>query len=122
MDMKKFTEKSALALQTAQSVAREYGNQEIAQIHLFYALITAEEGLIPQLLQKMEKDVAHIAVMTEKELANLPKVSGGEQYLASALALAIEEGERQSKKMGDSFLSVEHLFYGVLEKADGVLK
>lgn len=52
MDMRKFTEKSVTALQEAQSVAKEYGNQEIGQVHLFYALITADEGLIPQLLKK----------------------------------------------------------------------
>ncbi|MFR5102139.1 MAG: Clp protease N-terminal domain-containing protein, partial [Christensenellaceae bacterium] len=52
--MRKFTEKSVTALQEAQSVAKEYGNQEIGQVHLFYALITADEGLIPQLLKKME--------------------------------------------------------------------
>ena len=53
MDMRKFTEKSVEAIGKAQSVADEYGNQEIGQVHLLYALITAEEGLIPQLLTKM---------------------------------------------------------------------
>ncbi len=122
MDMRKFTEKSALALQNAQNTAREYGNQEIAQAHLLYALLTVDEGLIPQLLTRMNKDIGGLLRATEKEISRLPKVSGGEQYVSRALASALEEAETQSKKMGDSFLSVEHLFYGLLEKADATVK
>ena len=118
MDMRKFTEKSVAALEKAQSVAREYGNQEIGQVHLFYALVLAEGGLIPQLLQRMQKDVEQIAKSAQEKIEKLPKVRGGEAYVSSALASAIEAGETQAKKMGDSFLSVEHLFYGLMEKAD----
>ena len=122
MDMRKFTEKSTLALGKAQSVAREYGNQEIGQVHLLYALVTADDGLIPQLLKKMNKDVGAIAQIALSEIERLPKVSGGEEYLSRGLAAAIEEGEAQAKKMGDSFVSVEHLFYGLLEKGEGAAK
>ena len=122
MDMRKFTEKSTLALGKAQSVAREYGNQEIGQVHLLYALVTADDGLIPQLLKKMNKDVGAIAQIALSEIERLPKVSGGEEYLSRGLAAAIEEGEAQAKKMGDSFVSVEHLFYGLLEKGEGATK
>ena len=122
MDMRKFTEKSALALQSAQSTAREYGNQEIGQVHLLYALLTAENGLIGQLLQKAGKDVAAMQNAALREIEKLPKVSGGEQYVSQSLARAIEAGEKQAGKMGDSFLSVEHLFYGLTETPDGVVK
>ena len=122
MDMRKFTEKSTLALGKAQSVAREYGNQEIGQVHLLYALVTADDGLIPQLLKKMNKDVGAIAQIALSEIERLPKVSGGEEYLSRGLAAAIEEGEAQAKKMGDSFVSVEHLFYGLLEKGESATK
>ena len=122
MDMRKFTEKSTLALGKAQSVAREYGNQEIGQVHLLYALVTADDGLIPQLLKKMNKDVGAIAQIALSEIERLPKVSGGEEYLSRGLAAAIAEGEAQAKKMGDSFVSVEHLFYGLLEKGEGATK
>ena len=122
MDMRKFTEKSALALQSAQSTAREYGNQEIGQVHLLYALLTAENGLIGQLLQKAGKDVAAMQNTALCEIEKLPKVSGGEQYVSQSLARAIEAGEKQAGKMGDSFLSVEHLFYGLTETPDGVVK
>ena len=122
MDMRKYTEKSVAALGKAQSVAREYGNKEIGQIHLLYALVTAEEGLIPQLLTKMGKDTAALAEQALGEIKKLPKVNGGEEYLSRDLAAAIEESETQSKKMGDSFVSVEHLFYGLCEKAVGKVK
>ena len=122
MDMRKFTEKSVAAIGKAQSLAKEYGNQEIKQEHLFYALVTAEEGLIGQLLKKMNKDGEGIAKATLSEIEKFPKVSGGELYASRALGDALEEAEKQSKNMGDSFLSVEHLFYGLLDKAEGKLK
>ena len=122
MDMRKFTEKSALALQKAQSVATEYGNQEIGQLHLLYALATAEDGLIGQLLAKMGTDISALVADTQKAIAKLVKVNGGEQYISKPLALALEEAETQMKKMGDSYLSVEHLFLGLIERADGEVK
>ena len=122
MDMRKFTEKSVAALGAAQSVATEYGNQEIKQAHLLYGLLQNEEGLISQLLTRMGVPVSAFKEKTEQEIARLPKVTGGERYLSRQLADAIEEGEKQAAKMGDSFVSVEHLFFGLLEKADSVLK
>ncbi len=122
MDMRKFTEKSLAALNSAQSLAREYGNQEIGQTHLLYALVTAKEGLIRQLLEKMQIDAKGLADGALTEIKKFPKVSGGEQYVGSALAQAIEAGEAQAKKMGDSYLSVEHLFFGLTEKPDGVVE
>lgn len=122
MDMRKFTEKSVAALQGAQSLAREYGNQEIGQTHLLYALTTAQDGLIVQLLQKMNKDANAVSAAALQEIKRLPKVSGGEQYISRALAEAIENAETQAEQMGDSYLSVEHLFYGLTEKADGAVK
>ena len=122
MDMRKFTEKSVTALQDAQSVAKEYGNQEIGQVHLFYALITADEGLIPQLLKKMELDLDALSSAVQSEIARCVKVSGGEQYISSALAEALDAAEKQAAKMGDSYVSVEHLFFGLTEKPDAAVK
>ena len=122
MDMRKFTEKSVTALQEAQSVAKEYGNQEIGQVHLFYALITADEGLIPQLLKKMEIDLEGLRSAAQGEIARCVKVSGAEQYLSSALAEALDAAEKQAAKMGDSYVSVEHLFFGLTEKPDAAIK
>ena len=122
MDMRKFTEKSVTALERAQAVAREYGNGEIGQVHLLYGLLSEENGLIFQLVEKMQKDARALTEATLGEIKRLPKVSGGEQYLSRALAEAIESAETQAKKMGDSYLSVEHLFFGLTEKPDGKLR
>ena len=94
MDMRKFTEKSANALQDAQRIAKEYGNQEIGQTHLLYALITADEGLIPQLLTKTGTDLKGLQEAVQAEIARAPKVSGGEQYIAAALADALDVAGR----------------------------
>ena len=122
MDMRKFTEKSVGALQDAQRTAKEYGNQEIGQTHLLYALITADEGLIPQLLQKMQIDLKGLREAVQAEIARAPKVSGGEQYIAPALSDALDAAEKQAAKMGDSYISVEHLFFGLTEKPDAAVK
>ena len=122
MDMRKFTEKSVAALGAAQSVATEYGNQEIKQAHLLYGLLQNDDGLIPQLLARMNVPVSSLKEKVLQEISKFPKVTGGERYLARQTAEVIEEGEKQADKMKDSFVSVEHLFLGLLDKADGVLK
>lgn len=122
MDMRKFTTNTTAALQKAQATAREYGNQEIGQLHLLHALLTAEEGLIGQLMQKMQKDGGKMSAEALRLIEKLPKVSGGEQYISPALAQAVEAGETQATKMGDGYLSVEHLFFGLTEKPDVQVK
>lgn len=67
-------------------MAKEYGNQEIGQTHLLYALVTANEGLIPQLLKKMGINLDGLQEAVQAEIARAPKVSGGEQFLSSALS------------------------------------
>lgn len=91
-------------------------------MHLFYALITADEGLIPQLLKKMELDLDALSSAVQSEIARCVKVSGGEQYISSALAEALDAAEKQAAKMGDSYVSVEHLFFGLTEKPDAAVK
>ncbi len=122
MDMRNFTQKSALALQNAQSVAREYGNQEIGQLHLLHALLSDENGLIGQLLKKMGKEVAVIIGETEKKIQRLPKVQGGEEYISRSLASALETAQAKAKSMGDAYTSVEHLFYALTETPDSAVK
>ena len=122
MDMRKFTEKSASAIGGAQSVAREYGNQEVGQIHLLYALVSQKDGLIAQLLEKLGKDTRAIERAVKTEIEKLPKVQGGEQYASANLARALENAETQMGKMGDSYLSVEHLFIALTEVSDEKVK
>ena len=121
MDTRKFTQNTTNALQSASALAREYGNQEITQAHLLCALLEKGDGLIVSLLTKMQKDVSAIKGETLSKIEKLPKVQGGEQYISASLARAIEAGEKQAQKMSDAYLSVEHVFYGLLTQADGAL-
>ena len=121
MDMRKFTEKSALALAGAQKIAVEYGNQELTPLHLLSALLQDKDGLIYSLLSKWT-DCKALFVRAQEEIAKLPKVQGGEQYLGKTLSAVLDTAEKQAQAMGDSFVSVEHLFYALIEKADGALK
>ena len=122
MDAKKFTEKTVQALQDAQSLASEYGNQAIEQLHLLHALLKSEEGLIFTLLKKMQKDPAAIRSDAEKEISRLPKVQGGEKYLSQKLGEVFSKAETKMTEMGDSYLSVEHLFLGLLQAPDEAIK
>ncbi len=122
MDMRNFTEKSAAALQAAQSLAQEYGNQEIGQLHLLHALLSDDDGLVRQLLEKTGKDVRGMQAATERAVEKLPKVRGGQLYVGSALATALNAASEKAKEMGDEYLSVEHLFYALTEKADDAVR
>ena len=120
--MRNVTEKSALAISKAQALAKEYGNQEITQAHLLHALLSEDEGLIVQLLQNMGKDVKAILQRALAIIEKLPKVRGGEQYASRALSEALSASEKKAEEMGDSYVSVEHLFYGLLTCPDKEVK
>ena len=118
MDYQKFTQKSLSALQTAESVANEYGNPELEQEHLFYALVSQEEGLIPEILKGMGLDTGSITRDALAEINKLSKVSGqGQVYLSQSLNQALNEAEKQAKNMQDDYVSVEHLMLGLFVKA-----
>ena len=87
------------ALQKAQSVAHEYGNQELKQVHLAYALLADQEGLIAQLLTAMGKDVVAVKTALLEQIEKLPKVSGGEQYVGRSLADVLEVAEKLCDKV-----------------------
>ncbi|MBE5752514.1 MAG: ATP-dependent chaperone ClpB [Clostridiales bacterium] len=122
MDMRKFTQKSAESLMNAQAVADEYGNQEIKQAHLLYGLLKHDDGLIVQLLTKMGKTSSALKGLAEEKISKYPKVSGGEKYLSKELANVLQTAEEQAKKMGDEYVSVEHLFFALTEKPDADVK
>ena len=111
------TAKSIDAVNSAQSLARQNGNREIDQQHLLLALITQDGGLIPQLLAKMGVDKANIERMAKEAVDRMVKVSNGNgEYISPSLASAFDIAEKQAKDMKDEFVSVEHLFYGLIEK------
>ena len=118
MDYQKFTQKSLSAIQDAQNIAAEYGNPEIQDEHLFYALVSQEEGLIPEIIKGMGLDANSITKDILNEIEKLPKVSGQSGvYLSQSLNQALVEAEKQAKSMQDDYVSVEHLMLGLFAKS-----
>ncbi|MGM9619787.1 MAG: ATP-dependent chaperone ClpB [Oscillospiraceae bacterium] len=127
MNAQKYTQKSLEAIQNAQTLAREYGNQQIEQSHLLLSLLRQEGGLIPQLLTKMGLAAENMEEMTEREVSRLPKVSGSGRemdrfYISREAEAALTEAEQTAQQMRDEFVSVEHLLLGLIECADSRLK
>ena len=117
MNINKFTQKSMEAVQNSEKLAYEYGNQEIDQDHLLYSLVTQEDGLIGQLITKMEIQLTYFKDRIEQILENHVKVSGGGQkYISQSLNEVLISAEDEAKAMGDEFVSVEHLFLSMLKK------
>lgn len=122
MNLQKFTQKSMEAIQNAQSMAMEYGNPQIDQQHLLAALLTQEEGLIPQLLQKMGVNVNGLLQGAEGEIKRLPRASGGQTYISADLEKTMVAAEKLAENMKDEYVSVEHIFMAMLNAPNGVLK
>ena len=122
MDMDKYTRKSLEVIEKAKDKALEYDNQELAQIHLLAGLLEIDESLISKIFEKLDIDVIAAVNRVEDKLASLPKVSGGNLYAGNNFSKALIQAEKEAKQMGDSFVSVEHLFLGLIEKADSDVK
>ena len=127
MNMQKLTQKSLEALRFCQNEARENGNSQVEQVHLLHALTAQKEGLIPELLQKINVDTSSLNRNAEEAIDRLPKVSGSgadpdKIYVSGALNSVLEESEAQAGKMGDEFISVEHLMLALIVKADSTVK
>ena len=97
MDFNKYTQKSLEAVQSCQSLALEYGNQEIDQIHLLYALMNKEDSLIVKLMDKMNVNTAGFVYQTEKVLAGHVKVQGGQQYMSQDLSRTFTQADKEAK-------------------------
>ena len=128
MNMNKFTQKSLEAVQSAQTIAQEYGNQQIEQAHLLYALLQQENGLIPQLLTHMGITVPSFEAAVRKEVEDLPRVtvSGGREagkiYIAPGVDKALNAAESTAASMKDEYVSVEHLLLALVDTAGRDLK
>ena len=124
MDTNRFTQKSLEALQAAQQLAQSYGNAQVEQVHLLYALLSQENGLIGQLMSKLGLNTQQVQTACESAVNRLPKISGSNQqpYVTASLSQALTEAENQMKQMRDEYISVEHLFLGLLEKADSTVR
>ena len=122
MNISKFTQKSIEAIQNMEKIASEYGNQEIDQEHLIYALIQLEDSLIIKLIEKMEIQPEHFRNRVEQAIAKRTKVQGGNMYMSQALNDVLIHAEDEAKRMGDEYVSVEHLFLLLIAKSNKEVK
>ena len=125
MNANQFTQKSLEAIQGAQDIAQEYGNQQIEQAHLLFALLQQENGLIPQLLTGMGLTLPSFEAAVKAEINKLPKVSvsreAGKIYVSPDFNRTIQAAETAAKSMKDEYVSVEHLLLALTETADYTL-
>ena len=122
MNIAKFTKNSVQAVQQLESIAMEYGNQEIEQEHLLYALMTQDDSLIAKLIQKMNIEPSDFTARIERAIGKRVKVQGGQMYIGQALNKSLVEAETYAKQMGDEYVSVEHLFLSVLKNPNPEVK
>ena len=122
MNIQKFTQKSVEAVNNLEKTAMEYGNQEIEQEHLLYCLLTQEESLISRLISKMDIDSTLFKEQVEQALNRRVKVSGGQPYVGQYLNKALISAEDEAKRMGDEYVSVEHLFLSLLDNSSPSMK
>ena len=122
MNISKFTQKSVQAVQDLEKVAYEYGNQEVEQEHLLYALLTQEDSLILKLIEKMEINKDYLINTVKKALDAKVKVSGGDLRFGQYLNKSLVNAENEAKAMGDEYVSVEHLFLSLLTQPSPSMK
>ena len=120
MNAERLTQKSAEAIRSAQTIAQEYGNPQIEQLHLLWALLADDTGLIPQLLSGMGITVPSLKAAVKDQLERQPRVSSsghevGRIYIASDTEKALNRAEKIAGDMKDEYTSVEHLFLGLLD-------
>lgn len=122
MNINKFTQKSLQAVQDCEKMAYDYGHQELVPEHLLYSLLTTEDSLIAKLFEKMEISPEVFLAQLNGLLNKRPKVSGGQVYVGNDLNKVLIYAEDEAKHMGDSYVSVEHLFLSLLKNSGRELK
>jgi len=127
MNAQKFTQKSLESIQAAQDMAIEYQNNAIEQAHLLYALLNQENGLIPQLMTKMNVDSQALSNSVLQKISAMPKISGsgrqsGTVYISQNADKTLIEAEKTAKNMKDEYVSVEHIFLSLTETSDTDIK
>lgn len=122
MNINKFTQNSIEAMNGCEKIAYDHGHQELAQEHLLYSLLTIEESLIKKLIEKMQIQSEVFVAQVEGLLKKRPKVTGGQVFVGNDLNKVFIYGEEEAKKMGDDYVSVEHLFLSLLKHASREVK
>ena len=118
MNIQKFTQKSVEAIQNAQSLAEEHGNQQLQQEHVLLSLLTQRDGLIPELIRKCNASPEMLISRLTRSVEGFPKVGGDARnlFMSRELEQALTEAENQSERMGDEYVSVEHIVLGIIRK------
>ncbi len=122
MNIQKFTQNSLIAVQQCEKTAGEYGHQYIEQIHLLYALLVQNDGLIGQLIERMGLDRNALLDRIEQIMTGMVKVAGAQTYMGKGLNDVLTHAEDEAKQMGDEYVSVEHLFLAMMTYADATIK
>ena len=126
MNFNNYTQKSLEAVQSARDLAVQNNHQQMEQVHLLLALLRQDGGLIPQLLRKMDVTVESLEAAAAAELRKIPAVTGSRDadrfYITADVDAAFQKAEEEAKTMKDEYVSVEHLFLGLLETARGGVK
>ncbi len=122
MNIQKFTQKSIEAVNECEKLAMEYGNQELEQEHLLYALLTIDDSLILKLVEKMEINSEHFVNRVKTALEKRVKVQGGQPYVGQYLNKVLISAEDEAKRMGDEYVSVEHLFLSMIQNPNKEIK
>ena len=121
MNTSQYTQKTLEALQAAQQLAVEYQHNALEPEHLLHALATQEQGLIPQLLQKLNVDAGSFSAAVAEKLSAMPRVSGSGRdpdkvYISQATDKVLSAAAREAKAMKDDYVSVEHVFLALLDE------
>ena len=122
MNIAKFTQNSQNSVNMAQQYAVEFGNQEIEEEHLLYALINIDDSLIKKLIEKMEINTDHFTERVKEAIEKRVKVSGGDLHIGQALNKVLVSAEDEAHSMGDEYVSVEHLFLSMLKHPNPEIK
>ncbi len=127
MNAQKFTQKSLEAIQDAQSIAIEYSNMNIEQLHLLWALLRQENGLASELFKKMGINTDGMTDSIKQAVSRLPKVTGSGRkadtvYLTQSVDRALTDAEKQAERMKDEYVSIEHILISLIEMADSELE
>ena len=122
MNISKFTKKSMEAINQCEKIAYDYGNQEIDQEHLLYALLTGEDSLIFKLIEKMDIQKEYFINRVEEALQKCVKVQGGDLRVSAALNKVLVKSEDEAKAMGDEYVSVEHIFLTLIKEPNKAVK
>ena len=122
MNFQKFTQKSVEAINEAQSIAREYGNQELREEHVLSALVDSKDGRIGGLISKITNNKEAFSKELINIISRFHKVSGGNMYISQELESVLDDAEKQAERMKDSYVSVEHIFLSMLDSPTNDMK